>query len=109
MMQMALQILKLNKKDLSEDTIVGEEVNGRMVAVVLHQGQVFALDARCSHEGGPLQDGYVDGNEIICPWHSAAYDISTGKVDENTPWAPEGVKPYPVKVNEQTGELSIEM
>ena len=106
---MALQKLKLTKNDLPEGTVAGEEVNGTMLAIIMHQGKVYAMTAKCSHEGGPLNEGSIDGNDLICPWHSAAYDIPTGKVSENTPWAPESMKPYPVQVNEATGELSIEM
>jgi nitrite reductase/ring-hydroxylating ferredoxin subunit len=107
--QMASYKLKLTKKDLPEDTVAGEEVAGVMLAIIMHQGKVYAMTAKCSHEGGPLQDGSIDGDDLICPWHSAAYNIMTGQVSENTPWAPESMKPYPVQVNEQTGELSIEM
>ena len=106
---MALVKLKLTKNDLPEGTVAGEEVNGTMVAIIMHQGKVYALNAKCSHEGGPLQDGSIDGDELICPWHSAAYNIMTGQVSENTPWAPDAVKSYKVEVNDQTGEISIDV
>lgn len=39
---------------------------------------VFATDAMCAHQGGPLAQGTVDGKCLTCPWHGWQYDVSTG-------------------------------
>ena len=83
---MAFQKIKMTLKDLKEGMVTGEEVNGKMLVILMYQGKVYALDAVCTHEGGPLQDGSIDGHALICPWHAGAFDIPTGKASENTPW-----------------------
>lgn len=40
--------------------------------------QVFALDDRCPHKGGPLSQGIVHGNSITCPLHNWVFDLATG-------------------------------
>lgn len=50
------------------------------VAVFNVRGSLFAIAAQCSHMGGPLVDGHLDGDRIECPWHGSVFDIETGKV-----------------------------
>ena len=40
--------------------------------------QVFAIDDRCPHKGGPLSEGIVHGTSVTCPLHSAVFDLTTG-------------------------------
>jgi nitrite reductase/ring-hydroxylating ferredoxin subunit/uncharacterized membrane protein len=53
----------------------GQEVG---VVLVLHRGRVHAMGARCSHMGGPLDEGWVLGDQLVCPWHGSRYDLETG-------------------------------
>jgi nitrite reductase/ring-hydroxylating ferredoxin subunit len=48
-------------KDLKEGKPIKLEVNGKEVALVLVSGRVYAMDAVCSHEGGPLEQGSIKG------------------------------------------------
>ena len=102
---MGTQKLGLKKGDLRENEPVKADVAGKSFVLVLHNGIVNALDELCTHEQGPLADGSMDGNELICPWHSGAFDIETGKASENTPWATD-TKHYPITAD-STGELFI--
>ncbi len=55
------------------------EVRGTPVAVFhTRAGQVFATQADCPHQGGPLADGLVGGSTLICPLHERAFDLPTG-------------------------------
>ena len=45
------------------------------------QGELHALDGTCPHAGGPLGQGNVQDNLVICPWHEWAYDCRTGEND----------------------------
>lgn len=40
--------------------------------------QVFALDDRCPHKGGPLSEGIVHGTQVTCPLHGMVFDLATG-------------------------------
>jgi 3-phenylpropionate/trans-cinnamate dioxygenase ferredoxin component len=53
---------------------------GRRSVLVAHvEGQVFALEDRCTHDGGPLCEGELAGFEVTCPRHGARFDLKTGR------------------------------
>jgi nitrite reductase (NADH) small subunit len=57
--------------------------------------QVFALQDRCPHKGGPLSEGIVHGTSVTCPLHAWVFDLNTGQAQG----ADEGaVATYAVKV-----------
>ena len=41
-------------------------------------GRFFAIDNRCTHRGGPLGEGPVDDQVVMCPWHGWRFDVTTG-------------------------------
>lgn len=53
---------------------------GVNLLLVEHGGSLHVLANRCSHRGGPLSDGEVDGGCITCPWHGSRFDLDSGKV-----------------------------
>jgi nitrite reductase/ring-hydroxylating ferredoxin subunit/uncharacterized membrane protein len=56
------------------------EADGTAVMVVRAQGNLYALSNRCSHRGGPLQEGTLDGTEVTCPWHASVFDVRDGSL-----------------------------
>jgi len=52
---------------------------GRRIAVCHTADGFFAIDDVCSHDGGPLDQGELDGDEIECPRHGARFDVKTGR------------------------------
>jgi nitrite reductase/ring-hydroxylating ferredoxin subunit len=44
-------------------------------------GELFAYDGVCPHAGGPLGQGALHGNTLVCPWHTWEYDCRTGVND----------------------------
>jgi len=46
----------------------------------LGNGTIRAIDNRCPHKQGPLAEGIVSGDTIICPLHARKIDLATGKV-----------------------------
>ncbi len=56
------------------------EVDERLVVVFHVDGQFFALDDVCTHDGGPLGEGFLEGFVIACPRHGAKFDIRDGRV-----------------------------
>ena len=55
------------------------EVRGRMIALFHVSGTFWALEDRCTHDGGPLAEGELRGYTIVCPRHGAQFDIRTGQ------------------------------
>ena len=60
-------------------------------------GNVFATQAHCPHRGGPLADGLIGSGKVICPLHSFAFNLATGRPIENPC---EQLRIYPVSLNE---------
>src|SRR5262245_53314506 len=83
------------------DVIEGQakvfEAGDERVALCKVDGTVFALADVCTHDGGPLGEGDLDGYEIICPRHGARFDVRTGAVLAFPAIMP--VASYPVKVD----------
>jgi nitrite reductase/ring-hydroxylating ferredoxin subunit len=53
------------------------EINGETVGLFFIDGKYYAL-GECSHEQAPLCQGIIEDNIVMCPWHSAKFDITTG-------------------------------
>jgi nitrite reductase (NADH) small subunit len=67
-------------------------------------GEVFATDAYCPHQGGPLFDGLVGGCTVICPLHGKKFDLIQGSSSD-----PELLlSTYPVRVDEN-GRVIVEL
>ena len=79
------------------------EIDQFSIVIFNLAGQYYAIADLCSHDGGPLGDGDIDGNEIICPRHGARFDMRTGMV-LSLP-AVEDIPAYPVQVVD--GEIQV--
>jgi 3-phenylpropionate/trans-cinnamate dioxygenase ferredoxin component len=55
------------------------EIGGRAIAVFQVDGVFYAIDDVCTHDGGPLAEGELQGCEIRCPRHGARFDVRTGR------------------------------
>jgi ferredoxin-NADP reductase/nitrite reductase/ring-hydroxylating ferredoxin subunit len=95
-----------SKNDLKEGGLLRVEPNGKPIVLAMVSGKVYAMDAVCSHEGGPLEDGTLQGYELKCPWHYAIFDVRNAKVSEQTVWATD-LQSYPVKVDQTTGDILV--
>ena len=73
------------------------QFNGEEVCVVNVHGRYYAINNICTHEGGPLADGKLEGYEVECPWHGSKFDVRTGEV--TNPPASEPEPTYEVKVD----------
>jgi 3-phenylpropionate/trans-cinnamate dioxygenase ferredoxin component len=81
------------------------EVGGKKIALFNVEGSVHAMDDTCTHRGGPLSEGILDGKQVTCPWHGAIYDVTTGEV--LGPPAPKGVARYNVRVEGSDIEVEV--
>ncbi|MBX3179058.1 MAG: Rieske 2Fe-2S domain-containing protein [Candidatus Hydrogenedentes bacterium] len=64
------------------------------IAIFNLDGAFYACSNRCPHAGAPLQNSFISGTVITCPWHGWRFDLAAG------PDAPkDGVERYPVTVD----------
>jgi len=61
--------------------VVEAEVGGVDVCLANLNGELSAMDNWCPHRRGPLGQGWLEGEAVICPWHSWAFNLKTGKAD----------------------------
>ena len=94
-----------NTEDVQEGSAIAVDVAGNSVALFNVEGTYYAIDDTCTHQGGPLCEGEVEGTEVTCPWHGATFDLTNGSV--LSPPAPDGVAGYKVVVEEN--EIKIEI
>ncbi|MEX2158961.1 MAG: non-heme iron oxygenase ferredoxin subunit [Dehalococcoidia bacterium] len=64
--------------------------DGSQICLANVSGTYYAIGGECTHMGGPLGEGELDGNIVTCPWHSGEFDVTTGEVkgpppEENAP------------------------
>ncbi len=52
---------------------------GKTIALFNVSGTVYATDNACLHQGGPLGEGILQGDIIVCPWHMWEYNVRTGE------------------------------
>lgn len=72
-------------------------VGNQHLALANVEGHIYAIQDVCSHDGGPLGEGEVEGYEVECPRHGARFDLRTGAV-RSFP-AVVGIKTYQTKVD----------
>jgi len=65
--------------DLRDGCMLAGRVGDKAVLLARRGKEIFAVDATCSHYGGPLVDGLMVGSTVRCPWHHACFDLKTGE------------------------------
>ncbi len=91
--------------DFNNKKLLCKMIEGRKIVAFKIGEKFFALENECSHAGGSLCDGTLDGNTIECPLHGAQFDVTTGQVAR--PPAVRAQKTYPTKI--ENGMLSVEV
>ena len=81
------------------------EVGGRPIAVFLgREGQVFAVDGKCPHKSGPLADGMLIGEQVVCPLHAFRFDGNSGACDQESVC---GIQAYATEVRDGTVFVTV--
>jgi nitrite reductase/ring-hydroxylating ferredoxin subunit len=96
-----------NKDDLKEGEMLKVEANGKQIVLSMVEGKVYAVDEICTHKGGPLDEGELNGYDLKCPWHYAVFDVRNGKVSDATVWAT-NLNSYTLKVDETNGDILVD-
>ena len=55
----------------------------KVICVANVNGELSAMDNMCPHRGGPLGQGAIEGDKLICPWHGWQFEAKTGAVVHN--------------------------
>ena len=90
--------------DLPPGACRSVEVNGLGIALVNLDGVVYALDNTCPHAGGPLGEGALDGQTLVCPWHGWRFDVRSGVRADNPVFR---VFCFPVRIDDDTIWLDL--
>ena len=80
------------------------EVDGIIVAVFNINGEFYAIEDQCTHDGGGLAGGAIEDCQVICPRHGARFSLRTGEA--LTPPAYDPVRTYAVRVNNGMVEVA---
>lgn len=75
------QLIKVAEiKNVAPGTAIGVEAGGQKIALFNVDGKFYAIGDTCTHRGGPLSEGDVEGMQVTCPWHGAKFDLQSGNV-----------------------------
>ena len=94
--------------DQSELPSAGEakefEHGDKVICIANVNGTISAMDNVCLHMGGPLGQGIVESNKVVCPWHGWQWDPKTGQAGHNPSVH---VAIYPIKV--ENGDVMVDL
>jgi nitrite reductase (NADH) small subunit len=76
----------------------------KTICVANVNGTISAMDNVCLHRGGPLGQGMIEGDKLVCPWHGWQWDPKTGEAAHNSAAK---VAVYPLKI--ENGDVLIEI
>jgi nitrite reductase/ring-hydroxylating ferredoxin subunit len=81
--------------EIQPGSVKSVTIQDKTIALCNAGGTFYALDNVCLHRGGPLGDGCLNGETLMCPWHGWRFDVKTGCVAGNCEMK---VASYEVKV-----------
>ena len=93
------------RDDFPEGQVRRVEAAGLPVAILRRHGLLHAIGAVCSHAGGPLEEGKLDGDVVTCPWHGSKFRFSDGRVT----CGPATFDQPPLKVRERGGIVEVRL
>lgn len=94
------------ERDPQEGGLLGVQINGNRVVLVMVYVKVYTMNAICSHKGAPLEEGTLMRYDLKCPWHFTLFDVCDEKVSAKTVWAKD-MESYRVRVDEAPGEILV--
>jgi len=98
MIQLSENFVKVaDIKEILPSKMKEVQVDGENICIANVEGKYYAIGSICTHEGGPLADGTLEGYEVECPWHGSKFDVRTGEV--TNPPASEPEPSYEIKVD----------
>lgn len=95
----------LDENKLAENKPTKVMADGVAVLLVKQGETIFALRETCTHLGGPLSEGKLEGDSIVCPWHGSRFCLTDGRVLDGPAVFPERV--FDVRVREGQIEVRV--
>jgi len=92
--------------DVTPERVSVFHVGDHDVAVCNVNGQLYAIDDLCTHDGGSLDQGELDGEQIECPRHGARFDVTTGAAVQLPAFEP--VDTHEVRLEGDTVQVGVE-
>ncbi len=74
------KILAGKTSEISPGKMVKVEAEGKTILVANVDGNYYAMDDVCTHQGASLSEGTIGGSTVTCPWHGSTWDCKTGKL-----------------------------
>ncbi len=74
------------------------DLGDKPIVILNIAGKLFAIGDICSHDDGPLGDGVIEGDHIVCPRHGGGFEVQTGKAVQLP--AVVDIPAYPVQVRD---------
>ena len=74
--------------DVRAGEMLTVRLDGDPVVLANVDGQIFAFAGECTHRGGPLGEGTLEADVVICPWHGGEFNVRTGRVVGPPPESP---------------------
>jgi 3-phenylpropionate/trans-cinnamate dioxygenase ferredoxin subunit len=92
--------------DIPPERVAVFSIGDHEVAVANVNGEFYAIDDLCTHDGGSLDQGELDGTEIECPRHGARFDVRSGAATQLPAFEP--VETHAVRREGDTIQVSVE-
>lgn len=89
--------------DLPEGKLTRVEAEGTAIVLLRQGSEIRAISAVCTHLGGPLDEGEIEGDAVVCPWHKSVFSLTDGKVIHGPATSPEPA--YETRV--QGGQVQV--
>jgi nitrite reductase/ring-hydroxylating ferredoxin subunit len=99
----AFRVARLD--ELSPGELRPVDVAGTRVVLARVGDAVYACNAVCTHQGGPLSEGKLSGTRLACPWHGWHFDVRSGACV--MPTRGDSVPSYPVRI--EAGDVWVEV
>ena len=102
-MSLARRVASLDEVPAGQPKLV--ELDGIRIVLARAGDLVYACGDVCTHRGGPLSEGKLNGTRLACPWHGWMYDVRTGQCV--FPGRGASVPSYPVRL--EADQILVEL
>jgi len=104
---MQMWINTIDIRSLQNGERITVDLNDKKNAILLFNlnGEFFAVENKCSHANLPLEDGWLENDQLICPFHGAQFCIKTGEV--TAPPAFIGIKTFKTRIIDNIVQIEV--